>query len=307
MANTATFAGYDTSTQGNWIGVYGADGYSICLDSTSNPSYVTPAITGSTVPFANPSSDVRALTKASNPSQRINSSWYGSSVIFDLNISSGTRRVGVYFFDGDNSGRTEQVQVLDGATSAVLDTRALTNIYAFPIYQFWDCTGHVKIQVTITSGPNCVASAIFFQSTSTPIVPPPAPTAPNFTTPISNAGRVAFHQLVRPPTTTAFPPSHYTPVPVASVLKSATVGVAYSETISAQGGSSPYTFAVTSGSLPAGLSLAGSTGIISGTATTVGSSSFTITVTDSLSQTGSTAFVIGVIAPSPPGNYGYVK
>src|ERR1039458_1221903 len=55
------------------------------------------------------------------------------------------------------------------------------------------------------------------------------------------------------------------PVPVAQQLKGGTIGIAYSETISAQGGTSPYTFALTSGSLPTGTSLNTSTGVISGT------------------------------------------
>lgn len=61
-----------------------------------------------------------------------------------------------------------------------------------------------------------------------------------------------------------------------------TVGTAYAGfTVKATGGTSPYTFAVTSGTLPAGLSLNASTGAISGTPTTAGtSSSIVITVTD---------------------------
>ncbi|MBU1616015.1 putative Ig domain-containing protein [bacterium] len=56
---------------------------------------------------------------------------------------------------------------------------------------------------------------------------------------------------------------------------------AYSQTLTATGGTPPYTWSIISGSLPAGLSLNGSTGKISGTATTIGTSSFTVQVQDS--------------------------
>jgi large repetitive protein len=62
--------------------------------------------------------------------------------------------------------------------------------------------------------------------------------------------------------------------------------VSYQETITATGGAAPYTFSVTSGALPPGLSMSPSTGVISGTPT-AGSYTFTITATDS-SQTPNT-------------------
>lgn len=93
-----------------------------------------------------------------------------------------------------------------------------------------------------------------------------------------------------------------TPVPIGAVLHDGTTGVAYSETITAQGGTGTgYTYAVTGGAVPAGTSLVGSTGIISGTPTTVASYSFTITVTDSLGNFGSQSFTINVAAPSGGG------
>ena len=56
---------------------------------------------------------------------------------------------------------------------------------------------------------------------------------------------------------------------------------AYSATLAASGGTQPYTWSVSAGSLPAGLTLNSSTGVISGTPTTVGDYSFTIQVSDS--------------------------
>jgi hypothetical protein len=78
-----------------------------------------------------------------------------------------------------------------------------------------------------------------------------------------------------------------------SSLPAAANGSSYSQTITASGGTSPYSFAVTSGSLPTGLSLS-SGGVISGTPTVNGSSTFTVTATDAIGQTGSRSYTIVV-------------
>ena len=87
-----------------------------------------------------------------------------------------------------------------------------------------------------------------------------------------------------------------------SSLPGATVGQAYSQGISASGGSAPYTYSVISGSLPAGLSLS-SGGSISGTPSVAGTSNFTIRATDSSGCTGSRAYSLtvscGAISISP--------
>ena len=70
------------------------------------------------------------------------------------------------------------------------------------------------------------------------------------------------------------------------LLPSAQVGVAYSQTITASGRTSPYhNFSVTAGSLPAGLTLS-SSGVLSGTPTAGGSFSFTVSATDSSTGAG---------------------
>jgi hypothetical protein len=70
-------------------------------------------------------------------------------------------------------------------------------------------------------------------------------------------------------------------------LPNATQGTAYNQTVSASGGTGPYTYSVSGGSLPAGLSLNPSTGVIAGIPTGSGSSSFTIQAPDTVGNIGS--------------------
>jgi len=80
-------------------------------------------------------------------------------------------------------------------------------------------------------------------------------------------------------TLTILPPP---PVISTTTLPNGQVGVAYSATLTATGGTSPYTWSLTSGALPAGLTLNASTGVISGTPTSpIASDSLTFKVTDS--------------------------
>jgi hypothetical protein len=74
---------------------------------------------------------------------------------------------------------------------------------------------------------------------------------------------------------------------------------AYSGSVSATGGTSPYTYSVTGGSLPAGLSLNGSTGAISGSPATSGTFPFTVQVKDSSAsqQTASASASVIIVGP----------
>lgn len=73
-----------------------------------------------------------------------------------------------------------------------------------------------------------------------------------------------------------------------------TANAAFSLSLLASGGQNPLTFTLSSGTLPTGLSLNTSTGRISGTPTTPGSSAITVTATDANSQTASTSFTIQI-------------
>jgi len=87
-------------------------------------------------------------------------------------------------------------------------------------------------------------------------------------------------------TTTSLP----SPVPAGTAYPAGTV-------VGASGGAAPYTFAVTSGTLPAGLALSAA-GALTGTPTVGGTYTFSITVTDSAAQTDTDAFTIVVTAAS---------
>ena len=76
-------------------------------------------------------------------------------------------------------------------------------------------------------------------------------------------------------------------------LFTGTFGATYNFPITASGGVAPYTFAVTSGTVPTGLTL-NSDGTWSGTATATGTFNFTVTATDAGGQTGSQAYSLTI-------------
>ncbi|MDN2695045.1 putative Ig domain-containing protein [Janthinobacterium sp. SUN073] len=87
-----------------------------------------------------------------------------------------------------------------------------------------------------------------------------------------------------------------------STVPAATVGAAYSQSVSASNGFAPYGYAISSGTLPAGLTLNAATGLLSGTPTAGGSFNFTVRATDSSTgsgpYSGARAYAMTVNAPT---------
>src|SRR5205823_4610321 len=74
-------------------------------------------------------------------------------------------------------------------------------------------------------------------------------------------------------------------ITTAPTLPDGASGAAYGVTLAGTGGTPPYAWSVTAGSLPPGLTLEGPTGALTGTPSASGSFNFTVTLTDSASVT----------------------
>jgi YVTN family beta-propeller protein len=90
------------------------------------------------------------------------------------------------------------------------------------------------------------------------------------------------------------------PAITVSALPPATVGTVYSAMITTTG-SNPIGFAVTSGALPAGLSLNPSTGAISGTPDAAGSGTFTVTATNAVGSASQALTIVTADVLPPTG------
>jgi hypothetical protein len=85
-----------------------------------------------------------------------------------------------------------------------------------------------------------------------------------------------------------------------TTLPSGVVTTGYSQAVSTNGGTPPITFSVTAGALPPGLSLIGSSGVISGTPTAYGSYTFTVTAVDSSSPQQSVSQQLTIVINNLP-------
>jgi Putative Ig domain/FG-GAP repeat len=94
------------------------------------------------------------------------------------------------------------------------------------------------------------------------------------------------------------------PLVMIGPLPPATIGLPYSQTLTASGGAPPYAWSVASGAPPNGIALSPSTGVLSGTPTATGSFNFGVGVSDSTTpapQTTTKALTLTVIsAPGGP-------
>jgi len=90
------------------------------------------------------------------------------------------------------------------------------------------------------------------------------------------------------------------PVILTTSLPNGTVTLPYAATLTCSGDYGPFTWSIASGTLPSGLSLDASSGVVSGTPTIIAAQSFTARVRDSLGKTARKALTIIVVDTMPP-------
>src|SRR5262249_20643713 len=144
---TATLVKTDTSTQGNWIGVYGNQGYDVIGKPVSFPSYATVTPSGqSMTTWAATTTDPRAL-KWPDGSHPTEATWFSNATFtINVNLPDGqSHSIALYALDWDSKGRSEQITISSASTGAILDTQTVSN-FVGGVYLQWKVSGNVNIK-----------------------------------------------------------------------------------------------------------------------------------------------------------------
>jgi hypothetical protein len=159
------FLSRDSTTQGNWSGVYGQAGAIVIGASQPLPSGVQVAPANATpYTWAASTADPRALQQGENGADHIAACWYAADT-FSVTISipqGQSYRLAVYALDWDQSQRAEDLLLLDTATGKTLNTQTLTS-FVNGVYLVWRVRGQITLRVTNHPGSvNAVISGLFF-------------------------------------------------------------------------------------------------------------------------------------------------
>jgi hypothetical protein len=162
---SASFVRTDTTTRGNWSGVYGLDGYSLAGSSALDPSYASLTLSGqSFYQWAGSTTDTRALLKPGQ-SDRIAACWY-THASFDIrvrNTDANEHQVALYLLDWDNywGGRQVRVEAWDTRWNIKLGEQEVSN-FQNGTYLVWNVRGDVTFKV-VNLYSNAVVSGVFFR------------------------------------------------------------------------------------------------------------------------------------------------
>ncbi|HEY4416435.1 MAG TPA: alpha-L-rhamnosidase C-terminal domain-containing protein [Verrucomicrobiae bacterium] len=187
----AQFIKEDSTTSGNWGGVYGKDGYVLCnyngkgSDKKSLPAYVSSIdyflIYGSGLPnavtWASGTMDGRALAAdASNQGAR-NAACFSTdgynggrnTMTFTINCTgTNTHQVALYFADWDNKERQLAVEMFDAKTlNLVAPVKVVTN-FSGGKYLVYTYNKSMKFRIDQVRGDNAVLGGIFFDDSAAP-------------------------------------------------------------------------------------------------------------------------------------------
>src|SRR5262245_45744066 len=164
-AAAAVFVKTDETTQGNWRGVYGAQGHSLAQIAANLPDFAQLTLADqSDLTWAESTTDVRALRKPAGD-DRFTAAWH-TNVAFtlNLNLSDGKRhQVALYCLDWDRLGRAQRIEILDAETAALLDSREVSDCKEGK-YLVWTLSGHLRLRVAPMGSSDAVVSGLFIDA-----------------------------------------------------------------------------------------------------------------------------------------------
>jgi large repetitive protein len=201
--------------------------------------------------------------------------------------AAGSYTFAVNVTDANNGSATTSITLVVNAQLAVGLSPPTGEIGTFYTYAL-AVGGTAPYTWTVTTG--SLPGSITLRTNGTLAGTPPAASASTFTVKVTDAvgatatGTDTVSIIAGPVLTFAPPPT-------------AQLNTPYSNTLTASGGTPPYAWSVGSGSLPLGITLGASSGVLAGSPTTVGTSTFTVTVTDADNQTAAQATTLSVASP----------
>jgi hypothetical protein len=259
------------------------------------------------------------VTSANVTSANVTSANVTSANVTSANVTSAAISDANYVVTNDgNTTHSYHVRIVGSVPAGTPLQLILSKPYTVPLAL--GCTLYEEPRAQVVSNVGDVSSAVVPPGTnlSDPNIPDPSATnatfalAPGETLQVTLRGAIGTSQMME--LTTRLVPAvvphagggYAAPLLVTSdgaSLPVPQVGVTYAATLQALGGTPPYTWSLASGSgpLPSGLQLS-STGQLSGIPSAVGSSTFTVQVTDSAPAPGTAPRAITLtVAPGPSG------
>lgn len=285
------------------------------VDSSSNLTSVSQSYT---LTIATPFIDITpitlpAATVGTGYSTSISAS--GGVAPFDYGIAFGALPAGMSLTStGTLSGTPTTAGTFTFGVRAS-DTNRFTGVrpYSFVVGQQAPVAANINQTLAANSGASTISASLSGgPTTSLAVVTPPAhgtvsitgATGFTYTPTPGYAGIDSFTYTATGPGGTSAPATvnlAITPPTVVigtTTLANATQNVPYTASISASGGTAPYSYTIVSGALPSGMALA-PTGSLTGTPTAPGTTSFTVRVADSQNFQASQALSLTVVAQAP--------
>lgn len=164
---TATYKGRNFKTLGNWIGVFGTDGYYVIggvdgtTDSSSYPSYVSGFTVSGNSTHTWGSSDSRMLQRVGG-SGRTSKLWYSGSSLNVTMAFSSAKLLTLYATSDDSNIRIVTFEIRSNDDNSLLDSRTFRDYQTIPHYFSWVVNGNIKVVVKNETGSTNATVAGFF-------------------------------------------------------------------------------------------------------------------------------------------------